>query len=483
MRTQMVGSLRAEDRMRSLSERSRSAAGNASTRLRAPAAVAALVFIFLVLVGSRSLILGRVSVVGQLPRWPGVGDLVESFTSAWRYVDLGSSAPAPTQLGVFATLGTLLLGATGMARTIVVVGALPFGVFGAWRLGRRITGPGSAAIVAALAYGINPVPRNALAAGRFGALVCAPPDDRLDSCASAATCRTPVRRWGAGGIGALRSQRSPSALLLRSSWRSLALAQLLAWRRRSAALGAAAVTGVEPRCRRGVSVPPAETGWGTGLRSADLNLERPALPDRPSVWRGELVIAGAGCSCWSSRPTDSSGDPGLGAGPAPRVRLAASAALPRRVDAGGRGLLVPAAPGIAAVVSSPRSSRNTPVRFGWRQVTAVEVPSLSFPSSRSRLMPSTSVAQPASDWNQNLPWMRSGTRAASSGCSGWRSGSAPDRSGGAGGRIRHDQRRTMPDEPAAAGRRCLRCRRPSTSCNATARSARMVLGVRYPPSA
>ena len=142
VRGYVAGSLQAEDRIRNISERSRNFSDDASGRLRDPATIAALVFAVLVLVGSRSLLFGRVPVIGQLPGWPGVSGLLGSFTSAWRFADLGSASPAPAQLGVFSVLGTILLGATGLARTIVVVGALPFGVLGAWRLGRRITGPG-----------------------------------------------------------------------------------------------------------------------------------------------------------------------------------------------------------------------------------------------------------------------------------------------------------------------------------------------------
>ncbi|MGZ6996356.1 MAG: glycosyltransferase, partial [Acidimicrobiia bacterium] len=85
VRGYVAGSLQAEDRIRSISERSRNLSGSATGRLRDPASIAALVFAVLLLVGSRGLLFGRLPVIGQLPGWPGVGGLVETFTSAWRF--------------------------------------------------------------------------------------------------------------------------------------------------------------------------------------------------------------------------------------------------------------------------------------------------------------------------------------------------------------------------------------------------------------
>lgn len=429
----LVGSLRAEDRMRSLSERSRSAAGNASTRLRAPAALGALVFIFLVLVGSRSLIFGRVSVVGQLPRWPGVGDLVKTFTSAWRYVDLGSSAQAPTQLGVFSTLGTLLLGATGMARTIVVVGALPFGVFGAWRLGRRITGPGSAAIVAALAYGINPVPRNALAAGRFGALVLY----ALTPMIVSGLLRlggylpdSPVRRWwraviGTSALVALATAAWPPALLLPIVVAiALALAQLLArgvGDLRRLWIATLAVTGVGF-----VLLLPWPVAYlRAGDRLAALGFAFRNDLDFSNVLRFQTGPNGAGAAGWVIAGAGllvlilASGPRFIWATRAWVLALVSFSFvwLPARFfpDApmpAVEGLLVPAALGVSLAVGLGVAAFIEDVRrfrFGWRQVAAVGgAIALSFPILAFAVDATDGRwHMPASDWNQNLSWMRS----------------------------------------------------------------------------
>ncbi|MBM3674077.1 MAG: glycosyltransferase [Actinobacteria bacterium] len=167
----LVGSLHAEERIRTISERGRTVADSASSGARTPQVMLVGAFALVLLLGSRGLLLGRVSAVGQLATWPGVGDLLGAFTSAWRASGLGSPSAPPPLLAAFAGLGTAVVGATALARTLLVVAALPVGVFGAWQLGRRIAGPGWPAAAAALVYGVNPVARNALAAGRFGPVV------------------------------------------------------------------------------------------------------------------------------------------------------------------------------------------------------------------------------------------------------------------------------------------------------------------------
>jgi hypothetical protein len=67
--------------------------------------------------------------------------------------------------------GTALFGAVDLARTLVVVVALPLGALGAYRLARRVVDLRGPALAAGLAYGVNPVPRNAIAEGRLGPLI------------------------------------------------------------------------------------------------------------------------------------------------------------------------------------------------------------------------------------------------------------------------------------------------------------------------
>ena len=148
-----------------------SAVDSVSDGVRTPAAVAFLGFLALVAFGSRSFVTQGVPAIGTFAKWPGVGDLFDTFGSAWRSTGLGSASPPPSVLALMGAMGTVLLGAVGLARTLVIVFALPLGAFGAYRLGRRVIDLRGPALAAGLAYGINPVARNALGEGRLGPLV------------------------------------------------------------------------------------------------------------------------------------------------------------------------------------------------------------------------------------------------------------------------------------------------------------------------
>ena len=58
---------------------------------------------------------------------------------------------------MMSVLSTVLLGHGALARTVVVVGALPLGVWGTYRLVRTLTVSLLPAVVAATAYVANPV--------------------------------------------------------------------------------------------------------------------------------------------------------------------------------------------------------------------------------------------------------------------------------------------------------------------------------------
>ena len=163
--------LHTDTRLRDLGEASRSAVDSMSDGVRTPAAIAFLGFLVLVVVGSRDLITGGVPSIGTFAHWPGVGDVFDAFGSAWRYTGLGSASPQPAALAVIGALGTVLLGSTALAQTLVVVVAAPMGAFGTYRLTRRAITYRGPALAAGLAYGINPVARNAISEGRLGPLV------------------------------------------------------------------------------------------------------------------------------------------------------------------------------------------------------------------------------------------------------------------------------------------------------------------------
>ena len=92
--------LHTDTRLRNLGDASRSAVASVSDGVRTPAAIAFLGYLVLVVIGSRELIAHGIPSIGTFGRWPGVGDLFNSFGSAWRYTGLGSASPAPAAIAL-----------------------------------------------------------------------------------------------------------------------------------------------------------------------------------------------------------------------------------------------------------------------------------------------------------------------------------------------------------------------------------------------
>ncbi len=121
-------------------------------------------------VGSRDLIFGRLSAVGELLSFgSSATGLFEAWTSGYRWVGLGAVAAAPTILGLVGSLGVVLVGALELLRKVAVLGLLPLGLAGVWRFCRPI-GSRRSSIVALVVYAAIPVPYNALAGGSWSAL-------------------------------------------------------------------------------------------------------------------------------------------------------------------------------------------------------------------------------------------------------------------------------------------------------------------------
>ncbi len=162
---------RGEDRFSGLAQSGRDVAGVLrSGTLRASATVWAVVAIVLV-AGSRHLITRGVPTVGEMVAFGSSPlDLLRSWISGWRTAGLGSEAPAPTAFGLLGALGVAVVGTMGMLRTVLTLGMLPLGALFAYRLPRP-TGSRGAQIACLIVYVTVPLPYNALAHGRWGALV------------------------------------------------------------------------------------------------------------------------------------------------------------------------------------------------------------------------------------------------------------------------------------------------------------------------
>ncbi len=81
---------------------------------------------------------------------------MHEWLSGYRDVGLGSVSPAPTMLAFVGGLGYLFFGAMSLLRTVLILGALPLGVLGIWRMARPL-GSRRARIVILVVYACVPV--------------------------------------------------------------------------------------------------------------------------------------------------------------------------------------------------------------------------------------------------------------------------------------------------------------------------------------
>jgi len=171
-RNLLVQRFHAGDRLADASNRARARMVRAREQVRRAPAMLAVFLGVLFVVGSRELLLQHVPDIGTFQPWPGIGSLWSTFTSPWRYTMVGARDPATPAFAMMAVLSSVLVGHSGLARTVVVVAAMPAGAWGAYRLVRRLTASLLASVVAAAAYAANPVGRDAIARGDLGPLVC-----------------------------------------------------------------------------------------------------------------------------------------------------------------------------------------------------------------------------------------------------------------------------------------------------------------------
>ncbi len=427
VRQLVTGHGSAEVAIRSLGETGRNVVGAARTGMRQPLTVGVLLFLLLVLVGSRTFITKHIPGVGSFLPWPGIGDLARAYGSGWRSVGLGSATPAPPALAFMAALGTVLIGASSLAHTVVIVGALPLGAWGAARLARRFTAWPAATFAAGAAYAVNPVVRNDLAGGRLGPIVLYAVAPFIVSSLIGLTGEQRGRRalvrslLGLTVLVAFATAFLPLALVFPLL---VALSFLVAapfvggFRLAARAVGAALVA-----CAGAVvllfpwSVSQLLTrhgsAWGVVLR--------PAL-GLPDVLRFHTGPAGAGYSGWGLLAAASlalvaaTGERSAWAGRAWMLALFGFAAVwvPARFASGSRvpapeAALVLAAVGLSLAVGIAVGAFSHDLRtfhFGWRQFASVigavglALPVLGFVADTG----GGSWGAPSNDWAQALSW-------------------------------------------------------------------------------
>jgi GT2 family glycosyltransferase len=160
-----------EDRLGTVAGAGRDLVTNLRSSSVRSSLVAWTAVVVLLAVGSRQLITDGIPTTGSFAAFPShPSALLHEWVSGYRDIGLGSETAAPTLLAALGGLGYLFFGAMGLLRTVLIVGALPLGVLGIWRLARPL-GSRRARIVALIIYACVPIGFNAVAQGRWPGLV------------------------------------------------------------------------------------------------------------------------------------------------------------------------------------------------------------------------------------------------------------------------------------------------------------------------
>ncbi|HLH46697.1 MAG TPA: glycosyltransferase, partial [Acidimicrobiales bacterium] len=134
-------------------------------------ALAVVVLVIVLLIGSRSLLGHELPAIGTIPDTSaGIGSWWRAWLSTWQPAGLGSVGASPPALGLLTVAGALFLGAVGTLQHVLVLGALLVGPLGAYRLARPWGGR-RGRVVALVAYAATPLAYDALAGGDWSALV------------------------------------------------------------------------------------------------------------------------------------------------------------------------------------------------------------------------------------------------------------------------------------------------------------------------
>ena len=432
VRTVLAIRLHARSRLDLVENRTRTVVGSARARVRGAGGTAWIVVLFVVLFGSRNLIASGVPSVSGFAVWPHLGSLVSTYHSTWRTTGLGSALPTSSAFAVMSAMTTLLFGHAALARTLLVVGAVPLGGLGVYRALRPTVPSPLPAVAGLLAYVANPLPRNLLGAGQLGPLVLYALAPFIVSGLAAAvgdlwTVPDPVRTrdWrrlaGVGALVAIATAFWPPALLLGLLVGVVAMfgAPLLGDIRSATRVAVAAVAST-------VAALVLLVPWPLALIHADAP-SLGMLPRAPlslsDVLRFHTGSSGAGLLPWglliaAALPLiTANGKRLVWAGRAWLLMAASFAAawLPGRlapslpVPVAG-GLLVPAALGLSIAVGLGVAAFVEELRavvFGWRQVAAVVAACGLFAPVPGVLGDALggSWRLPASDWHEKLSWM------------------------------------------------------------------------------
>ena len=144
-----------------------------------PVAVVMVLAAVLAVVAARAA-LGSVTGGALSPVPAGAGDWWALHVATWHPIGTGTAVPAPAYVLPFALAASVLLGSTGAVVSGLMLLAVPFGAWGAWRL-LRVVGhlvdpfglPRWLLVWGALSYALVPATSGAWGEGRFGTVAVA----------------------------------------------------------------------------------------------------------------------------------------------------------------------------------------------------------------------------------------------------------------------------------------------------------------------
>lgn len=135
-----------------------------------PLAVWATVLVIL-LIGSRNLLTGPLPGVGQLIPWAyGPIDSLKAYMGMFPGEGFGTASSASPAYLMAGLSGILFFGAMGTLQKVLVLGMIPLGIYGMYRVTRRLKSP-RARLVAVIAYAAIPLPYDSIAFGRWDGLI------------------------------------------------------------------------------------------------------------------------------------------------------------------------------------------------------------------------------------------------------------------------------------------------------------------------
>ncbi|HLI72523.1 MAG TPA: glycosyltransferase family 2 protein [Acidimicrobiales bacterium] len=129
-----------------------------------------LIVALVLVIGTRQLLGSGFPFLGQLLPLPSWDNLLHRYVSGWQPTGVGTTDPTSPATGLLGVAGMLLFGGVGLLQKVVVLGCIPLGALGMARLARPLN-TAWARLTATIIYLAIPVPYDALATGRWDALV------------------------------------------------------------------------------------------------------------------------------------------------------------------------------------------------------------------------------------------------------------------------------------------------------------------------